>query len=83
MQNKNKIISWVSLILILTSCGFQQPAFKKYEGFDMGKMDAKQVSFAIKVSIYNPNWYALKVKPSSLFCHSSTFSLNVYLDLSR
>jgi LEA14-like dessication related protein len=81
MQNKNKIIAWVGLFLILTSCSFQQPAFKKYEGFDMGKIDAKQVSFAIKVSIYNPNWYALKVKPSSLDISTSDGKIGtLYLD---
>lgn len=65
MQNKSQFI-YLFTIVVLASCGFQQPVFKKYEGFDMGKMDTKMVSFTVKASIYNPNWYALKVKPSSL-----------------
>ena len=59
------------------SCGFQQPVFKKHEGFEMGKMDAKQVSFTIKSRIYNPNWYAIKVKPSSLEISTTDGNLGV------
>ncbi|NBU89845.1 MAG: hypothetical protein EBS12_00150, partial [Flavobacteriia bacterium] len=36
------------------------------EGFKMGKMDAKQVSFSLNVKLKNPNSYALKVKKTSL-----------------
>ena len=77
MQNKSQIFYWFSIVVFLASCGFQQPAFKKYEGFDMGKMDTKTVSFTIKASIYNPNWYALKVKPSSLEISTSDGKLGV------
>ncbi|MFM7682544.1 MAG: LEA type 2 family protein [Bacteroidota bacterium] len=81
MQNKNQILSWFSIVVLLASCSFQQPVFKKYEGFDMGKMDTKTVSFTIKASIYNPNWYALKVKPSSLDVSTSDGKLGtLYLD---
>jgi LEA14-like dessication related protein len=77
MQNKSQILYWFSIVVFLASCGFQQPVFKKYEGFDMGKMDTKTVSFTIKASIYNPNWYALKVKPSSLEISTSDGKLGV------
>lgn len=77
MQNKCQILYWFSIVVFLASCGFQQPVFKKYEGFDMGKMDTKTVSFTIKASIYNPNWYALKVKPSSLEISTSDGKLGV------
>lgn len=66
MKNKNQLTYWIAALILFASCSFQQPVFKKYEGIDMGKMDVKNVSFTIKASIYNPNWYALKVKPSSL-----------------
>jgi LEA14-like dessication related protein len=77
MQNKKSIITLILMVVLLASCGFQQPAFKKYEGFEMGKMDAQKVSFTIKASIYNPNWYALKVKPSSLEISTSDGKLGV------
>jgi LEA14-like dessication related protein len=60
----NNIINWTILFFVLASCRFQQPALKKYEGIELGKMDAQKVSFAIKASIYNPNWFAFKIKPS-------------------
>jgi LEA14-like dessication related protein len=77
MQNKNQLTYWIAALILLASCGFQQPVFKKYEGFDMGKMDAKNVFFTIKASIYNPNWYALKVKPSSLEISTSDGKIGV------
>ncbi len=77
MQNKSQILSWFSIVVLLASCSFQQPVFKKYEGFDMGKMDTKTISFTVKASIYNPNWYALKVKPSSLEISTSDGKLGV------
>lgn len=77
MRNKIQLIYWFSLIIFLASCVFQQPVFKKYEGFEMGKMDAKNVSFTLKARIYNPNWYALKVKPSSLEISTSDGKLGV------
>jgi len=77
MQNKSQVIYWFSIVILLASCSFQQPVFKKYEGFDMGKMDAKNVSFTVKASIYNPNWFALKVKPSSLEISTSDGKIGV------
>lgn len=77
MQNKSQFLSWFSIVVLLASCSFQQPVFKKYEGFDMGKMDTKTISFTVKASIYNPNWYALKVKPSSLEISTSDGKLGV------
>jgi LEA14-like dessication related protein len=77
MRNKIQLINWFSLIIFLASCGFQQPVFKKYEGIEMGRMDTKNVSFTLKASIYNPNWYALKVKPSSLEISTSDGKLGV------
>ena len=61
-----KLLNCLGIILLLSACAFQQPTFKSVEGVDMGKMDASKVSFTVKVKVENPNWYALKVKPSSL-----------------
>jgi LEA14-like dessication related protein len=66
---------------MLTACAFEQPTFKSYEGVEMGKMDASKVSFTVKVKIQNPNWYALKVKPSSLDVSTSDGKLGtLHLD---
>lgn len=76
-----KILISFGIILILVSCRFQQPTFKSVEGVEMGKMEASKVSFTVKVKIENPNWYALKVKPSSLDVSTSDGKLGtLYLD---
>ena len=62
-----KILSYFIIFILVTSCApFELPEFISYEGFKMGKMDAKQVSFSLNVKLKNPNSYALKVKKSSL-----------------
>ena len=56
-------LSYLIVCLIISSCApFELPEFISYEGFKMGKMDAKQVSFSLNVKLKNPNSYALKVK---------------------
>jgi LEA14-like dessication related protein len=72
-----KILVFTLVFGLIASCGFQQPTFKSYEGVEMGKMDAQKVSFTIKAKVYNPNWYALKVKPSSLEISTSDGKLGV------
>ena len=60
-------LSYLIVCLIISSCApFELPEFISYEGFKMGKTDAKQVSFSLSVKLKNPNSYALKVKKSSL-----------------
>lgn len=62
-----KILSYFIAALLVTSCApFERPQFISYEGFKMGKMDAKQVSFSLSVKLKNTNSYALKVKKTSL-----------------
>lgn len=62
-----KILSYFIVFILVTSCApLELPEFISYEGFKMGKMDAKQVSFSLSVKLKNPNSYALKVKKSSL-----------------
>ena len=62
-----KILSYFIIFIFVTSCApFELPELIGYEGFKMGKMDAKQVSFSLSVKLNNPNSYALKVKKSSL-----------------
>ena len=60
-------LSYFIIFILVTSCApFELPEFISYEGFKMGKMDAKQVSFSLSIKLKNPNSYALKVKKSSL-----------------
>ena len=62
-----KILSYFIVFILVTSCAsLELPEFISYEGFKMGKTDAKQVSFSLSVKLKNPNSYALKVKKSSL-----------------
>ncbi len=76
-----KNILFILVLGLSSACGFQQPTFKSYEGVEMGKMDASKVAFTIKAKIYNPNWYALKVKPSSLEISTSDGKLGkLHLD---
>ena len=72
-----KILVFTLVFGLIASCGFQQPTFKSYEGVEMGKMDAQKVEFTIKAKVYNPNWYALKVKPSSLEISTSDGKIGV------
>ena len=62
-----KTLSYFLFCLLMASCAtFEQPELISYEGFKMGKTDAKQVSFSLSVKLKNPNSYALKVKKTSL-----------------
>jgi len=62
-----KVIYLAILMLVLLACApFKEPVFKSYDGFEMGKMDGDKINFTVKGTIENPNWYALKVKPSML-----------------
>lgn len=60
-------LSYLIVCIIISSCAtFELPEFISYEGFKMGKMEAKQVFFSLNVKLKNPNSYALKVKKTSL-----------------
>jgi LEA14-like dessication related protein len=62
-----KLFCMLVCSLILGACApFKEPVFKKFDGFEMGKMDGQNVNFQLKSTIYNPNWFALKIKPSML-----------------
>lgn len=62
-----KVIYLTILTLTLLACApFKEPVFKSYDGMEGLKMDGKNINFTLKGTIENPNWYALKVKPSML-----------------
>jgi LEA14-like dessication related protein len=77
-----KVIYFAILTLVLLACApFKEPVFKSYDGMEGLKMDGKNINFTLKGTIENPNWYALKVKPSmvEVTIDGKKFA-NVYLD---
>ena len=53
--------------VLLTGCAtFQEPEFRGSEGVKMEKMDGQEISLSAGIKVYNPNWYALKIKPSTV-----------------
>lgn len=56
-----------SLFFVLTSCAtFQEPEFRKLDDMHLGKIDGKAINFTVDATVFNPNWYALKVKKSNV-----------------
>lgn len=54
-------------ILFLSSCvSFKYPEFKSMDGYTFDGIEGNKVKFTIKTTVYNPNFYTLKVKPSKL-----------------
>jgi hypothetical protein len=77
-----KVIYFAILTLILLACApFKEPVFKSFDGMEGLKMDGGNINFTLKGTIENPNWYALKVKPSmvEVTIDGKKFA-NVYLD---
>lgn len=52
--------------LFLSSCAFHSPEFRGSEGFKLEKMDGKEISFSAGAKVYNPNWFAVKLKKSGV-----------------
>lgn len=61
-----KLIALSSLVILVACAPFKEPEFKSYDGVEMGKMDGEKISFTLKSTVENPNFYALKVKPCKL-----------------
>jgi hypothetical protein len=77
-----KVIYFAILTLVLLACApFKEPVFKSFDGMEGLKIDGGNINFTLKGTIENPNWYALKVKPSMLevTIDGKKFA-NVYLD---
>jgi len=67
-----KIFYFLLLTIGLTSCvTFKEPEFKSMDGYTFDGIEGNKVKFTVKATVYNPNFYALKVKPSKV---------NVYAD---
>ncbi len=61
-----KLISIIVLAFIVTSCTFYEPEMRGGENFNLEKLDGNTVKFTAEASVYNGNWFAIKVKPSKL-----------------
>lgn len=66
MQGIKRVISSVSLIfgilLLFTSCGFQDPEVTSFDGIDVIKMEDKKAEIDINVTLKNPNSQKIKLK---------------------
>jgi LEA14-like dessication related protein len=62
-----KFLFILTAVVLLTGCAtFQEPEFRGSEGVKMEKMDGQEISLSAGVKVYNPNWFALKIKPSTV-----------------
>ncbi len=62
-----KYIVAIGLVVsLLASCTFYEPEMRGGESFKMEKMDGKEVRFTAGAKVYNGNWFAIKVKKSTL-----------------
>lgn len=60
------IISFL-LLLFLSACSlYKEPSMLTFNGIERGKVEDKKIDFKVKCVIVNPNFYALKIKPSTL-----------------
>jgi len=54
-------------IVGLSSCAsLDVPELRGSEGFSQPVFDGNKISFKADVKVFNPNWFAIKVKPSIL-----------------
>ena len=62
-----KFLTLLVLVTGLSACvSFKEPEFKSMDGYTFDGIEGKQVKFKLKATVYNPNPYALKVKPSQV-----------------
>ncbi|MEJ6599652.1 MAG: LEA type 2 family protein [Crocinitomicaceae bacterium] len=58
-----------ALVLLFTSCkifSFDNPEMRGNEEFKISKINGRTIEFTAAATVYNPNWYRIKVKPSEL-----------------
>jgi LEA14-like dessication related protein len=62
-----KLGTLLFLLIFVTSCiSFKEPELKGFNGYEIGKLAGSEVMVTLKPIVYNPNFYAIKVKKSSL-----------------
>ena len=58
-----------ALALLFSSCkmfSFENPELRGKEKISISSVKGRTIEFVADVKVFNPNWYALKVKPSTL-----------------
>ena len=53
-------------VFLLSSCALESPEFLGSEGITGFKIDGKTINFNAGVKVSNPNWFAIKVKRSTV-----------------
>lgn len=59
-------LGFIFLLLLCSCVSFKNPEFKSMDGYTFDGIDGNQVKFTVKATVYNPNFYTLKVKPSKV-----------------
>lgn len=61
----NLFLMLAVVLTILTSCAsLEMPEYRGGETFKLEKLEGKQVRFTAGATVFNPNWFGVKVKPS-------------------
>lgn len=64
-MKKLRFLFLVLVALSLTGCiSYDDPEFKGWSNFKFGGLEGKTVELSFDASIYNPNKYTIKAKPS-------------------
>ena len=62
-----KGLLFLAWLLILSACSiYKEPEFKELSGYKLTKIEGNEIRFNVEGLVSNPNWYALKMKKSSL-----------------
>jgi LEA14-like dessication related protein len=57
----------VLLVAFLSACAsFKEPTILETKGVELKKIEGKKITFSVGVKVLNPNWYALKIKKSTV-----------------
>lgn len=54
------------ILATVTSCKFYEPEMRGGETFKLEKLEGNEVRFTAGAKVYNGNWFAVKVKKSTL-----------------
>jgi len=68
MRDLRRFNFFIGLLLlsVVTSCAVEAPEFTAGDGFKIEKMEDRQILFSAGIKVDNPNWFAIKLKRSSL-----------------
>ena len=79
-----KTLLFIALALLFSSCkmfSFDNPEMRGKEEIKISKINGKTIEFTVSATVFNPNWYGLKVKPSMLDLYiDDEFVGKVHLD---